>query len=104
MATALMPSSLQAQMTRRAISPRFATRIFLNMNMTCRARSRPLLLANAEDWHAVLDGAAVVDEHLRDYPGNLSFDLVHQLHGFNDAQHLPLFHRIAYLHEWRCAG
>src|ERR1700756_1145364 len=27
-----MPSSLQAQITRRAISPRLATRIFLNMN------------------------------------------------------------------------
>jgi hypothetical protein len=26
-----MPSSLQAQMIRRAISPRFAIRIFLNM-------------------------------------------------------------------------
>src|SRR6516164_9315387 len=32
MATAFIPSSLQAQITRRAISPRFAMRIFLNMN------------------------------------------------------------------------
>src|ERR1700688_422187 len=31
MATVRMPNSLQAQMTRRAISPRFAIRIFLNM-------------------------------------------------------------------------
>src|SRR5260370_5160650 len=31
MATERMPSSLHAQMTRRAISPRLATRIFLNM-------------------------------------------------------------------------
>src|SRR5690348_4491622 len=31
MATALIPSSLQAQITRRAISPRLAIKIFLNM-------------------------------------------------------------------------
>src|SRR5882672_10158432 len=31
MATVRMPSSLQAQITRRAISPRFAIRIFLNI-------------------------------------------------------------------------
>src|SRR5271166_5530617 len=33
MATALMPSSLQAQITRSAISPRFAIKIFLNMKL-----------------------------------------------------------------------
>src|SRR5664279_5193905 len=36
-ATALMPNSLQAQITRRAISPRFAMRIFLNMKSVVRA-------------------------------------------------------------------
>jgi hypothetical protein len=34
-ATVEMPNSLQAQMTRRAISPRLATRIFWNMALGC---------------------------------------------------------------------
>src|SRR5438876_613243 len=40
MATARMPSSLQAQITRRAISPRLAISIFLNILMTTAEHRR----------------------------------------------------------------
>src|SRR5580698_3446776 len=105
MATTLMPSSLQAQMTRRAISPRFATRIFLNMNYGFPAalRGMQLLLANAEQRHSIFNRAAVSGEHLDDHAPNLRLDLIHKLHGLNNAQYLAFFHRVASFHERRSA-
>ncbi len=41
------------------------------------------------------DGLAVGDQALDDLAGGVGLDLVHQLHGFDDADHLALFHAIA---------
>src|SRR5271165_4941961 len=104
MATALMPSSLQAQMTRSAISPRFATRIFLNMKLRLASSGQDhaqLLFAYAEQRHSVLDRVSVRDKRFGEHTRDLRLDLVHQLHGFNDAQHLSLLYRIADLDEGR---
>src|SRR5271165_1681385 len=121
-----MPSSLHAQITRNAISPRFATRIFLNMMWKLsvvssqlsgktwrlhRSRSffdRSKLGAESlfcwpdgEQFLAVLDGLAVGDELFDQLPGYVAFDFVHQFHGFNDAQYLADLQGIADLDERR---
>ena len=36
------------------------------------------------------------------FPGNVGFDLVHQLHGFNDAEHLAEFNNVSRFGERRC--
>src|ERR1039458_1574593 len=92
MATDLMPSSLQAQMTRRAISPRFAMRILLNMNQW------QLPFADAEQWQSVFNRASVGDKYLGDHARDFGFDLVHQFHRFDNAEGLPLLHRVADLY------
>src|SRR3974390_233758 len=119
MATALMPSSLPPQIARRAISPRFAIRIFLNMNGSCRSTGRvahncppwqlresklPLLLSYSKQRHPILHRTAVIDEPLDDLARGVGFDLVHQLHRFDDAQHLSFFHRVAHAHKRRSSG
>src|SRR6185295_15860286 len=87
-ATVLIPSSLHAHRTRRAISPRFAMRIFLNK-----------LGPDSEEGLAVLHGLAVVVVDLHDFPRHLALDLVHELHGFDDAEHLPDLDVVAHAHE-----
>src|SRR5687767_12278412 len=77
-ATVLMPNSRHATIMRIAISPRFAIRIFLNI-ASCLHGEQPL---------AVLDGLAVLDVDLHDLSVILRVDLVHQLHRFDDAEHL----------------
>src|ERR1019366_5635189 len=89
-----MPRSLQAQITRTAISPRLAIRIFWNIS----AR------ANGEKSFSVLDWPATFHEFSYDSPGNFGLDLVHQLHRFDNAENLAEFHRVAYFDEWRIAG
>src|SRR3954470_14486507 len=76
--TVRMPSSRQARWMRRAISPRFAIRIFSNMPS-----------ADDEQRLAVLDGLAVLDQHRLHYSRGVRFNLVHQLHGLDDADCLP---------------
>src|SRR5271166_1786524 len=122
MATAVMPSSLQAQITRRAISPRFATRIFLNMkewDWTRSAQTHRLAkqsfrksifstplstLADAEQRHPILDRSSVGDERFGEHARDFRLDLVHQLHGFDDAQHLSLLNGIPDPDEGRRTG
>src|SRR5205814_6677121 len=82
-ATASTPSSCSARITRTAISPRFATRTRLNMERT------PVQRLELEQQLAVLDGCAVDDMELADDPLDLGLDLVHQLHGLEDAERLP---------------
>src|SRR5690242_16864919 len=74
-ATVLMPSSRQAWMMRRAISPRFAIRIFLNM-----VRSSPLRRLHGKQPLAVLHGLPVLHVDLHHFPVALGVDLVHELH------------------------
>src|SRR6187455_2666005 len=76
-ATVLMPSSLQAQMTRRAISPRLAIRIFLNMD-GATGLSRPSVGPDREQRVPVLDGLAALAVDLHHLARDLRLDLVHQ--------------------------
>ena len=48
----------------------------------------------SEQFLPVLDRLAVAAQLLDDLSGHVRFDLVQQLHRFNDAQHLPHFHRV----------
>src|SRR6185295_5949279 len=103
-ATVLTPSSLQAQMTRRAISPRLAIRIFLNIP---GAAASPRTLAvgpDAEESVPVLDGLPALAMDLHDFPGHLGLDLVHELHGFDDAEDLADAHAVAHVDEGRRVG
>src|SRR4051794_4800101 len=117
-----MPSSLQAHTTRRAISPRLAMSIFLNMSSTsagaigepaltgaARFLSRAswvhlaeeLVRTNREQRLAVFDRLTVLHKHLDDLAGDIRLDLVHKLHGLDDAEHLPLRDNVPYFHEGR---
>src|SRR5215467_9868277 len=78
-------------MTRSAISPRLAIRIFLNMSDGL----------DGEQPFAVLHRLAVLDVGADDLAVVLRRDLVHQLHRFDDAEHLILLDAIADLHERR---
>lgn len=45
-------------------------------------------------------GFAVANQNFLDNAFYLALYLVHQFHGFNNKQHITLFHRIAYLDKW----
>src|SRR5580704_11725064 len=85
-ATVEIPSSLQAQITRRAISPRLATRIFRNI-----WEGRLFLPAgpDTEQRLPVFHGLPVLDEDAQYLAADIGLDFVHELHGFHDAQRLP---------------
>src|SRR3989449_2172196 len=102
-ATVWMPSSRQAQMMRRAISPRLAIRIFLNMEWE-GARSCRRALPDLEQRLPVLDRLAVRHERLEDLAVAIRLDLVHQLHRLDDAQHLTLLHTLRDFDERTGAG
>src|SRR5262245_19829168 len=89
-----MPSSRQAHITRRAISPRLATRTLLNIRALA-------LLADPEQRLAVLHRLPVLAMDRDDFARHLGLDLVHELHGLDDAQHLPDPHAVAHVHERR---
>src|ERR1039458_4941845 len=90
-ATVLMPSSLQAQMTRTAISPRLAMRIFLNR--TDGKQSLP-----------VLHRLPVHDQFTFDDFAGFALDLVHQFHALDDAEHLAGLYALADADERRGIG
>src|SRR5436189_1863077 len=83
-ATVLTPSSLAAQMTRSAISPRLAIRIFLNMPRGAGPRSSSAVAPDAEEGVAVLDGLARLAMDLDHLSPHLRLDLVHELHRLDD--------------------
>src|SRR6266511_519847 len=74
-----MSRSLQARMTRKAISPRLATRIRWNMQSTCGL--------DLEQFRAVLDRLAVLDQRLDDDAAALGLDLVEDFHSLDEADH-----------------
>src|SRR6188508_2385270 len=79
-------------MMRSAISPRLAIRIFLNMWF------------DGEKALAVLDGLAVLHVDLDDLAVAFGVDLVHQLHRFDDAEHVPLLHGLSDLRKGLRSG
>src|SRR2546426_11864931 len=89
MATVWMPSSRHAQMILSAISPRLAIRIFLNMERSGDG-SRRRRLPDLEQRLSVLHRLAVRHQHLQDLSVAVRFDLVHELHRLDDADHLSL--------------
>src|ERR1700680_4283119 len=95
-----MPSSRHAKMTRRATSPRFAMRIFLNI-LTPGAAAPSLRRPDGEEPLPVLYGLPAFDVDIDDLAVVLRVDLVHQLHRLDDAEHLPLRHRRPDLDEGR---
>src|ERR1700747_3390666 len=100
-ATVAIPSSLHAQMTRRAISPRFATRILLNIFI------RRLLLAartDSEQWLTVFHWLPILNKNPQHFPAAVGLNLVHQLHGFDNAQSFPVFHISTNFHKRLRAG
>src|SRR5580692_1368952 len=88
-ATVGMPRSLQAQMMRRAISPRFAIRIFLNW-------------PDAKEGFSVFHRLSVLHQLTLDNACHVGFDLVHQLHRFDDAQNFARRHMLPDTNERRC--
>src|SRR5712692_10547985 len=80
-------------MTRTAISPRLAIRTFWNIS----AR------ADGEQSLSVLNWPAVFHELRNNRAGDLRLDFIHQLHGFDNAEHLARLDDIAYLDERRIA-
>ena len=81
-ATVLMPISRHARCTRKAISPRLAIRIFLNMagnevrSEICHGTYVSIVLFNDEQRLAVFHWLAVFDQDLLDRAAYLSFDFV----------------------------
>src|SRR5690606_28319759 len=92
--TVLMPSSRQARWMRSAISPRLAMRIFSNMAYARGARRR-VHSNDDEQGLAVFDGFAILDQDLLDHARLVGFDLVEQLHRFDDAQGIAFLDRLA---------
>src|SRR5580704_5010814 len=79
-ATVLMPRSLQAQITRTAISPRLAIRIFWNIAASTRT--------NSEERLTVLHGPAVFHQFRYYGAGDFRLNFIHQFHRFDDAERL----------------
>src|ERR1700744_4582871 len=82
-ATVRMPISLQAEITRSAISPRLAISTLRNMSFPW---PWTLALLDREQRLSVLHRLTGLHEHLDDLTRSVALDLVHQLHRFHDAQ------------------
>src|SRR4029079_4275582 len=92
-ATVRMPISRQARITRSAISPRLAINTFLNTKGPLSERRQP------DQPLPVLHVLPVLGQDLHDLAVGLGFDLVHQLHGLDDAHDLTLLHGLSDLDE-----
>src|SRR6059058_5148714 len=80
-ATTSMPRSRQARMTRRAISPRLATRMRWNM------RGRSACRVDLEEHLPVFDSLLVLHQDLGDDAAAIGGDLVENLHRLDDTDH-----------------
>src|SRR3954463_14117401 len=78
-ATVLMPSSRHARRMRSAISPRLAITILSSMSYGSLDHEQRL-----SEFHRI----PVRRHDGRDLAGLVAFDLVHHLHGFDDAEDL----------------
>src|SRR5437764_3913378 len=102
-ATASMPSSCSARITRTATSPRLATNTRENIS------GEPLQGREAVDGLELeqklpeFHGRCILDVDRTDDPLDVRLHLVHQLHRLEDAERLPLRHRHPLLHERRRA-
>src|SRR5262245_10069068 len=97
-ATASIPSSCRARITRTAISPRFATSTRSNMSLDGGWREDWLEL---EEELAVLDGLGVLDVDGTHHARALGLQLVEELHRLEDAEHLTRDDRVADVDEGR---
>src|SRR6056297_3750510 len=88
-ATVPMPISRAARMTRSAISPRLAIRIFSNMRA----------LLDDHQRRAEFHRCPVFDEHPLDDTAGPRVDVVHRLHRLDDEQGLAFLDRVADPHE-----
>src|SRR5262245_27080166 len=106
-ATVLTPSSRHAQMTRSAISPRLAIRIFLN-TLAGREGLLPLRVSarrpDRTQRLSVLHRLPVLGVDPDDLARHLGLDLVHQLHRLDDAELLADADAVTHVHECRRAG
>src|SRR5690606_11813339 len=93
-ATVFNPSSLQARITRSAISPRLAISTF------CIAASGSGS-GDAEQGLIEFDRLAVVHQDCLDHATLVGFDVVHHLHGLDDAQYIACLDGLAHFHEGR---
>src|ERR1700722_377164 len=101
-ATVSIPSSRHAPRMRSAISPRFAIRIFRNIGLDVWVLVLLLSVGmNAEQRFAILHRLPVFYQDANHFAGHFRFDLIHQLHRFDDAQHLPLLHTVSRFHKRR---
>src|SRR5690242_11745576 len=96
-ATVATPSSLQARSTRSAISPRFAIRIFSNIDLQPSFRLRPIpslqffrlaceLDVSLDDQQRLseLDRLRILEQDLHHRAGARRGNLVHGLHRLDD--------------------
>src|SRR6266508_2803170 len=100
-------------MMRTAISPRFATRTFSNMKIGLSLYSVLFPLTgpkwrlagpNLKQRLSELHGFGVVEHHLGDYSFSLRFNLVHDLHRLDDANHRLWMHLSSYFDVRRGFG
>src|SRR5688572_5081267 len=88
-ATVEIPISLHARWIRRAISPRFAIRTFVNMGLRLEQDERL----------AELDRLGVTDQDFLHDAVARGLDRIHRLHGLDDQQGLALLDLVAGLAE-----
>src|SRR5437870_5064516 len=98
-ATASIPSSCSARMTRTATSPRFATRTRLK-----RIERPPVQRLQLEEELAELDRLGVLDRDRPDDALDVGLHLVHELHRLEDAERLAGRDRVAHVDERRRSG
>jgi hypothetical protein len=60
------------------------------------------LYANGKEGLAILHGLSIDRQHLDDFPGRIRFNLIHELHGLNDAKYLAGLDHVSGLYKgWR---
>ncbi len=66
-----------------------------------RFQSGTAMETQGEERLAVFDRLAIGDQTLDDFPGCIRFDLVHELHGLDDAEHLAVLNLVPNLDKGR---